>query len=228
MTEAQWCVFGNPQSLLDHLNDAGIVTERKRRLLDCACVRRLWHLLLDERGRRAVETAEQYADGLATAAELRAAHARCIAGAEAQLGHLDAYCILTTAATAAWEQRNCDPLKFAAARIAAEGVLGKGPLEWRLRCQRYRTERTVQAALLRDIVGNPFRPLANDAVWFTGTVVALAQTIYAGRAFDRLPILADALEDAGCTKQDILNHCREPGVHVRGCWVVDLILSKDR
>ncbi len=80
--------------------------------------------------------------------------------------------------------------------------------------------------LLRDVIGNPFRPLTADPAWLTATVRALAEGIYADRAFDRMPILADALEDAGCDNADILAHCRGPGPHVRGCWVVDLILGK--
>jgi hypothetical protein len=83
--------------------------------------------------------------------------------------------------------------------------------------------------LLRDIVGNPFRLVTVDTAWLENNdkcVVRLAQAIYAGRAFDRLPILADALEDAGCTDAAILEHCRGPGPHVRGCWVVDLLLGK--
>ena len=62
--------------------------------------------------------------------------------------------------------------------------------------------------------------------WNDGTVRKIAQAIYDERAFDRLPILADALEDAGCDNADILNHCRNGGEHVRGCWVVDLLLGK--
>jgi hypothetical protein len=88
-------------------------------------------------------------------------------------------------------------------------------------------EKAEQAALVRDIFGNPFRPVALDASWLTPTVVQLARGIYDERAFDRLPILADALQDAGCDNDDVLNHCRDPkGAHVRGCWVVDLVLSK--
>jgi hypothetical protein len=79
---------------------------------------------------------------------------------------------------------------------------------------------------LRDIVGNPFRPVAIDPAWRTSTVVGLATAIYAERAFDRLPILADALEDAGCDQLDLLAHCRSDGPHVRGCWAVDLVLGK--
>jgi hypothetical protein len=84
----------------------------------------------------------------------------------------------------------------------------------------------TQCGFLRDIFGNPFRPVNADPMWLTATVVGLARTIYAGRAFDRLPILADALKEAGCDNTDVLNHCRQPGEHVRGCWAVDLILGK--
>jgi hypothetical protein len=84
----------------------------------------------------------------------------------------------------------------------------------------------LQASLLRDIFGNPFRPVTLDPSWLTSTVLALATGIYADPAFDRMPILADALQDAGCDNEDILNHCRQPGEHVKGCWCVDLILNK--
>jgi len=86
-----------------------------------------------------------------------------------------------------------------------------------------------QVLWLHDIFGNPFRPITIDPSWLEwngGTVVKLAQAIYDERAFDRLPILADALEEAGCSDQDILGHCRSGGGHVRGCWVVDLVLGK--
>jgi hypothetical protein len=92
--------------------------------------------------------------------------------------------------------------------------------------RRYAAERAAQAALLRCIFGNPFRPVAVDPAWLTPTVVQLAQGIYDDRAFDRLPILADALQDAGCDNDDVLNHCRDDGPHARGCWVVDLVLGK--
>ena len=82
-------------------------------------------------------------------------------------------------------------------------------------------------ALFYDIFGNPFRPVVADPGWLTPTVRAIASALYSDRAFDRLPILADALEEAGCTDADILLHCRRPGEHVRGCWVVDLVLGKD-
>ena len=81
-------------------------------------------------------------------------------------------------------------------------------------------------ALIRDLFGSPFHPVSIDPAWLTTNVVGLAQAIYEGRAFDRLPILADALEDAGCFHPDVLSHCRGPGPHVRGCWLVDLLLGK--
>lgn len=79
----------------------------------------------------------------------------------------------------------------------------------------------------RDIFGNPFRPVSVQPHWLTETVSGIATGIYAERAFDRMPILADALEDAGCDNAEVLNHCRGDGPHVRGCWAVDLLLGKE-
>jgi hypothetical protein len=87
-------------------------------------------------------------------------------------------------------------------------------------------ELTKKAGWLRDIFGNPFKSVTVRDAWLTSNVVGLAESICAGRAFERLPILADALEDAGCDNADILNHCRQPGEHVRGCWVVDLVFTR--
>jgi hypothetical protein len=91
----------------------------------------------------------------------------------------------------------------------------------------YQAERSAQSALVRDIFGNPFRPVAFNPRWRTADVLGLARGIYEERAFDRLPLLADALMDAGCDPDDILTHCRSEGPHVRGCWVVDLVLGKE-
>ena len=118
-------------------------------------------------------------------------------------------------------------LKFSAGRVCLpydlmdniQGVLNN--------LQRRNAE---NARFLRDIFGNPFRPVSLDPTWLNwhdGTIRKLAQSIYDERAFDHLPILADALEEAGCIDSDILAHCRHPGEHVRGCWIVDLILGKE-
>jgi hypothetical protein len=91
-----------------------------------------------------------------------------------------------------------------------------------------RAEKAVQAAIVRDVYGNPFRPVAFDPSWRTSTAVSLARQMYEAREFSAIPILADALQDAGCENDDILKHCRDPhGVHVRGCWVLDLVLGKE-
>jgi len=86
--------------------------------------------------------------------------------------------------------------------------------------------RPVALALLNDIFGNPFRPVSFDPAWRTDTAVALARTMYDARDFGAMPILADALQDAGCEDEQILNHCRDANaIHVRGCWVCDLVLG---
>ncbi|WP_238602719.1 hypothetical protein [Fimbriiglobus ruber] len=85
-------------------------------------------------------------------------------------------------------------------------------------------DRTI---LARDIFGNPFRPVIFDPAWLTSTGIALARQMYDSHDFSAMPILADALEDAGCCHDQVLSHCRGPGPHVRGCWVVDLLLGKE-
>jgi hypothetical protein len=87
--------------------------------------------------------------------------------------------------------------------------------------------RVHPAHYLREVFGNPFRPVAFSPAWRTSTAVSLAKQMYDSRDFSPMPILADALQDAGCTNDDILSHCRDPKhVHVRGCWVIDLVLGK--
>jgi hypothetical protein len=91
-----------------------------------------------------------------------------------------------------------------------------------------REEQAILAALLRDLFWNPFRRLKFIPAWRTSDVLLLARGIYDDRAFDRMPILADALQDAGCGSEDVLDHCRAPDqAHTRGCWVVDLVLGKE-
>src|SRR5262249_33328398 len=93
--------------------------------------------------------------------------------------------------------------------------------------QAFAAESRNQCALIRDVFGNPFRTVAFSPEWRTDTAVALARQMYEGYEFSAMPILADALQDAGCDSADILNHCRGEGSHVRGCWVVDLVLGKE-
>jgi hypothetical protein len=90
----------------------------------------------------------------------------------------------------------------------------------------YSEQRVRSLRFLHDIFGNPFRPVTIDPRWLTSSVFDLSRAIYEERAWERMPVLADALMDAGCDNEEIINHCRGDGPHVRGCWVVDLLLGK--
>jgi hypothetical protein len=212
MTEKEWLECDGPCWLRGQLpleEDS-----RKNLLFVSACFRRSWELL-PEVARNWVVTAENVADGLSNADALR----RIDAG-------LDDWF---------WEEHDRDleekdrgvnsnrsfiyPLwhVFVFTKVA-KGESDESP---------FRIEQGHQAALLRDVIGNPFHPIRVDSSWLTDNVVPLAGCIYDERAFERLPILADALEESGCTDRNILDHLREPGFHVRGCWVVDLLLAKE-
>ena len=81
--------------------------------------------------------------------------------------------------------------------------------------------------ILREIIGNPFHPVTLDHACKTQAVVQLARSLYEERSFEDMPVLADALEEAGCQDAAVLGHCRGPGPHVRGCWLLDLLLGKE-
>jgi hypothetical protein len=168
---------------------------------------------LDKDSQRVVEVAEHVADGIASPEELRTP-------CQAVFNHInDDWFSLQRGARAAIEAANV------ISTISITSAIGCA--DFAADASRF-ADAAVQCSLLRDVLGNPFRPLALDQTLITGNVTALAESIYADRAFERLPILADALEDAGCDNADILNHCRQPSSteHVRGCWVVDLVLGK--
>jgi hypothetical protein len=117
-------------------------------------------------------------------------------------------------------QRSCNPwlASDTVARSVAE-ALAKTISWW--------DARNLHARLLQCVFGpQPFRPVTFDPRWRTSDVVGLARAVYEDRLFDRLPILADALMDAGCEDEDVLGHCRNDGPHTRGCWVVDVLLGK--
>jgi hypothetical protein len=121
----------------------------------------------------------------------------------------------------AWNWRQpCNPLPFPTNAEVARNVTAR-------KARNGEAERRWQVWLLHEMFENRFPPIFIETCWQTTTVIALAQSIYAERAFDRMPILGDALEEAGCTTAAILDHCRRPGEHVRGCWLVDLILGKE-
>ncbi len=209
MTEAEWQNCDNPQTMLAFSRDRA--SDRKLRLFAVACCRRIqgllgWYYV-------GLEVAERYADSLASDDELFHTHSEFFSH-PANSG--------VTELEAAWyAARPGEADAQGAAASAMEAI------------EFYREVKGVecghQAAVLRDILGNPFRLVSIDRAWLSwnrGAIVQLADSIYTDRAFDRLPILADALEEAGCRDAAILEHCRGPGPHVRGCWVVDLLLGK--
>jgi hypothetical protein len=241
MTEEQWLACTDPKPMLEFLR--GKASDRQLRLFACACCRRVWHSI-PPYDRRTVEVAEAFADGLATMEELTDS---CQVS-ESRPGSLDEgnfdpagegeeydpYCVpwpsSATSACALDAEDAAGDASYWSARLAG----------WTRPDEVYRDEVKAQAQLLRDVIGSPFRPvppkrgvkrwkeqLRSLLAWNHGTVPRIAQAIYDERSFDRMPILADALEDAGCTDRAMLDHCRQPVKHVRGCWVVDLLLGKE-
>jgi hypothetical protein len=198
---------------------------------------RLSLLLADESGRhQAMQVAERYADGLATEKKREAAYKKADRERNSRL-----YWSQSTApamvACLALGPKVLNPRAAAtkAQFTVAMDEMNKHPgtrRGWPLEDPEFVAlmdleRKNYQVPILRDIFGNPFRPVTIDPSWLTSTVKQLAQAIYTDLVFERLPILSDALEDAGCNNQDILNHCRQPADHVRGCWVVDLLLGKE-
>ncbi len=205
MTEEEWLQCNEPHKMLEFLHNSGMSSDRKFRLFAVACSRRIWSWI-DALGREAVEVAERFADGFASSDELRAARLAC-QGAGDQAAW---YAAATNANIAA---RNA--ARSAQAGVARSPLLGSEAAEL-----------LVQAELVWEIFGDPFRPVSLDPLWRTSNVFKLAQTIYDEQVFDRMPILADTLEKAGCDNADVLAHLRGPGLHVPGCWALDLVLGK--
>jgi hypothetical protein len=218
LTEAEWATSTNSYPMIQSCRRFVRDNPRKAYLFATACCYRIWHLLNDPRSRAAVETAAQYADGLVGCDQLQAA------AEAAQAAHMEAFRLKgKLGACAEWAAQFAasdsawSAVKYASnfAYVAAGDGLETGP------------EHTAQSHLLRCIFGPlPFRAVTLDPSWRTSTVVALAQQMYESRDFSAMPILADALQDAGCDNDDILSHCHSAEPHVRGCWVVDLVLKK--
>lgn len=201
--------------------------QRKLRLFACACCRLPGSGELDPHDRQAITTAEEFADGLATVHQLNVVRAQTPSGLVR----------LTTAVQSQVRDAAGQAAAFCVNR-SARRRLGIPPDAAPYQCaqerEAWRAARTQEARffcdLLRDPMGNPFRPqpdLSPD--WLArqgGTVVALARTIYGEGAFDQFPVLGDALEEAGCDDQGILEHCRGPGPHARGCWLLDLLAGR--
>jgi hypothetical protein len=225
------------------------VTDRKLRLFACACCYRMWDLIEDERCREAVRVTERFQDGAATKKAFKAAAIRAYEpyteaiqvpeverdwGAQVAAHVTQAVHFLTRMDMDVTHVVGITSGVIAHAERAEMG-LPPPSVYWRglappLPSPRGDEEIRWQCAALRDIF-TPFRkPPAVDPAWLRwndSTVPKLAQAIYEERRFGDLPILADALEEAGCTDAGILDHFRRPGEHVRGCWALDLILGKE-
>lgn len=215
MNEAEWDSAQEPLSLLDFLNLAHPASPRKWRLFACGCCRRVWSLLLDPKMRECVEIAEDYADDLASEQAL-AETCRRAWHTWSNWPRIDRVGFQAVSA-AAWVTKPVVALE-AATNVLQCSLNAECRLEpdeaMRDRCD-----------LIREVFGNPFRP---PPVLPAGliTVRELAESIYDDPRFEDLPILADALMNAGCHDQQMLRHCRAGSSHVRGCWVVDLLLEK--
>jgi hypothetical protein len=254
MTEELWLAWADPKPMLRYLigtdeprvQDVGAfpdcrTSDRKLRLFACACYHRIGHVLPHPVARSAVHVAERFADGLADLAEFQHAETqvrelanaleaqwRASWGAE-RIALQPTHAALALAGVVCWRKApkaayyasSNAYLDYASIMNPRAGVsdpaLGK--------CSA--AEARAQCGLIRDIFGNPFRPVECAAEWRTDTAVSLARQMYESREFSAMPILADALQDAGCDNDDMLNHCRGSGPHVRGCWVVDLVLGKE-
>src|SRR5947209_16243000 len=207
MTEADWLACADPEPMLEALYDGA--SQRKLRLFAVACCRRVWHLLATDDCRQAIKLAERFADGLASEAELADAaevvRTSWLEAAPANRRESAAYWLAGSAA-----ERSPEPI---IAAVGGRVLAASGD------------EIGAQSRLLRCLFGNPARPARLDPAWLTAAVVAVARVIYDARQFDDLPILADALEDAGCADADLLTHLRGPGPHARGCHALDAILE---
>jgi hypothetical protein len=222
MSTGNWLESNNPSSMLAALPTP---SARRLRLFAVGCVRHVLPLIRRERVRvlTCVEAAEQSAEGLIPAEVLAELHGAARYQREDELIVASATCI---------------PDELSAAREAIRLAEYCMPAIWvranpgkRRDSRGARTaveaEREAQVIMLRCIFGNAIQATDFLPTWRTDTVLTLAHQMYESREFSAMPILADALQDARCDNDDILEHCRGPGPHVRGCWVVDLILGKE-
>jgi len=241
MDEAEWLTCTDPQQMMQSLQCTA--SRRKLRLFAVACCRSVWHIFTDQRARDVIEIAELHADGMACECWLKGVWQALVESWPPPRA-MPCYRLVRALAT---ERGYPHPIveriqelvleaandNGAARRAPAGEEVQAARTAWLAAVKVRDSVREVQSSLLRDMFGNPFRPVTFAAAWRTPTVTALAKAAYEDRQPpasilypDRLAVIADALEDAGCTDTAILDHCRDGGLHVRGCWVVDLLLGK--
>jgi hypothetical protein len=264
MTESEWLNADEPEPMLRQVR--GTASERKLRLFSCACCRRIWRLLVNPWSRWAVETMERVVDGLASRQERMLAESRAgvllrscndRAPESVRISGAAVHGVWAALGAAFGQQAShAAPFGAEVSPEAERKYAWQGALQAAEAMRRALVEEAPQVeqskvaanasaeqcAILRDLFGNPFRPVVFDdtwRLWNQGIIPALAAGISEERGFERMAILGDALEEAGCPcassaragheqGQTILDHLRGPGPHVRGCFALDLILSNDR
>jgi hypothetical protein len=228
MTEVEWLACDDVRKLLAWF-EWGTCPARKWQLFALACIEPIRPRLRDDRLLAALVAVARAAESECTAQELerawdgaRAAHDEIWEDASEQRW----FYVQERAARAvvlATQPDHRESVPEVAARCV--DLFGLCAEEGGALVRRHANQRHV--ALVHEIFGNPFRPVSLDPSWLTTDVLALARGIYDELAFDRTPILADALQDAGCDNDDVLNHCRNANqTHVRGCWVIDLLTGR--
>jgi hypothetical protein len=227
MDEQAWLNEADPELMLRFLPEKP--SERKLRLFGLACYRRTWHLFPNERWERLLEVGERFVDQAASRAELNSAWWRVPTAPEYPA---ELVAVANGVGVSGFNPRQANAVAYASAKAVAKAADPKTDVE-AYRCPPRDAERATQSGLLRCIFGNPFHPVAVNAAWQTPTVLALARAAYEERSLpagtldpERLAVLADSLEDAGCADVKILSHLRGDSPHVRGCWCVDAILGR--
>jgi hypothetical protein len=255
MTEAEWLACDDPDALLDHLTNTP-VSPRKKRLLACGCCRLIWDLLDESSRQAVIVSerfADGLADAAELERAARTAQAAWEERGQRLQGWMTDNSLWQPPRTPEGERLNTEYQAAFAAMQAAWPRMETGAARPREECYdraaflqfhwigpklastaAYAARKMMPVEwptlpLVRDLFGHPFRQPAIDPTWLAWNCAGtpkLAQAIYEEHCFGDLPILADALEEAGCTDAEILTHCRGPGPHARGCWVLDLILGK--
>lgn len=269
MTEDEWLACEDPIAMIEFLRGSPVGEDRvswgrnsheihlpqrrhdrRFRLFNCLCCRRIWDHIPEPANHAAVIAVEELLEGRMSPDDAWAAFVassaventeagkrtergywvvkylgrgfyKMTAGASALLISSSVICL--SDAEYGTEARSA----FGGCYYAGSGVF-LSPFRWPLPMPAIvKAECSYQVAVLRDIFGNPFRPAAFFPEWRTGTALSLARQMYESRDFSAMPVLADALQDAGCDNVEVLDHCRQPAEHVRGCWVVDLLLGKE-
>lgn len=249
MTEAEWLACAESKTLLASLfarSKGKSATDERFRWFAVACCRRVAEVL-EFGDTYALDCLEIYATSGLREALLKARRSHRTAGTAASNGLSQASdqagevrlraASRAMASSAVWTCTKTKPTQAAmayreAAVAAAYIRMVGGPIPKSHRYNQWLppdpAELATQTAILRDIFGSLFRPVVLSSEWRTDTAVSLAREMYESRDFGAMPILADALQDAGCDSDDILSHCRDANAtHVRGCWVVDLVLGKE-